>query len=355
MADLAALRQKRTEQRLKTGNVQMDVAKGKSSGAIVIDAKNISKSYGEKRIIADFSTRVMRGDRIGIIGPNGAGKTTLVKLLTGELSPDNGEIKFGSNIELGLLDQQRSTLSPKMSLKDALTGGGSDMVVINEKSRHVISYMKDFLFVAEQAGTALEKLSGGERARVALAKVLSLPSNLLVLDEPTNDLDLETLDLLQEMIADYHGTAIIVSHDRDFLDRVASSIIAFEGNGKWLEYAGGYSDYEAQAGAAAIRGSNPKKPAKQRAPKADIAKTVKQKKKLSFNQQHALRILPGKIEILNEKIARLQQKLDDPKFYTSDPEGFTRISKELNSLSEMLAEKEEKWLELEMEREELES
>ena len=245
---LANLRQDRRDQRKVTGNVTLAVSEGRTSGALVAEAENISKSFGERTVVRDFSTRVLRGDRVGIVGPNGAGKTTLIKMLTGLLEPDSGNIKLGSAIELAMLDQGRARLEPETRLRDALTGGGSDTIHVNGEQKHVMGYMQDFLFSPEQANTPIGKLSGGERARVALARALSLPSNFLVLDEPTNDLDLETLDLLEEMVSDYAGTVVVVSHDRDFLDRVATSVIMAEGDGRWTEYAGGYSDMVVQRG-----------------------------------------------------------------------------------------------------------
>ncbi len=352
MADLASLKKQRVEQISQTGSIRLDVAKGKTSGSIIVDAKNISLSYEDKRIVDDFSTRIMRSDRVGIVGPNGAGKTTLIKLLTGELKPSSGEIKLGTNIELAYLDQSRNSLNDDMSLKDALTGGGSDMVVINNASRHVISYMKDFLFAPEQAGTKLKKLSGGERARVTLAKALSLPSNLLILDEPTNDLDLETLDLLQEMVANYDGSVIVVSHDRDFLDRVATSIIAFEGEGKWLQYAGGYSDMQSQRKketSSKVFKEKSKNPSKN----TPVSSKQKSKTKLSFNQQHLLKILPAKINTLEEQILNIQNRLDDKNLYLKDAKTFNEFSKQLENLNNELNECEDKWLELEMAQEEL--
>lgn len=353
MAELSGLRQKRRDQRQKTGNVHMAVAEGKTSGTVVLDAKHISKSFGDRMIIQDFSTRIMRGDRIGIVGPNGAGKTTLINLLTGALEPDSGSVKLGANLELATLDQRRASLSPETTLKDALTGGGSDNVQINGSSRHVMSYMKDFLFTPNQAGTAVGKLSGGERARVALARLLALPSNFLVLDEPTNDLDLETLDLLQEMIADYPGTVIVVSHDRDFLDRVATSIIASEGEGRWVEYSGGYSDMIGQrGGAVSNRKSQVKNPRSKSVTPAAVTKD--RKKKLSFNQQHALKTLPDRLEALSAKIAAAQGQLDDPDFYGRDAEAFNKVSVQLGQLQDEHDNCENEWLELEMLREELE-
>ena len=208
-------------------------------------------------IVRDFSIRAMRGDRIGVVGANGAGKTTLVNLLTGALAPDSGSVRLGANVVMASLDQQRASLEPTTTLVDALTGGGSDTVTINNERRHVQGYMRDFLFAPEQARTPIGKLSGGERGRLMLARALARPSNLMVLDEPTNDLDIETLDLLQELLGDYAGTILVVSHDRDFLDRVATSVIVGEGDGRWVEYAGGYSDMVAQRGGGLGRSARP--------------------------------------------------------------------------------------------------
>ncbi len=248
LAGLHGLRQERRELKRSVGNVSIVVTEGETSGKLVAEAKDVSKAYGERVIVKDLTTRVIRGDRLGIIGANGAGKTTLIKLLTGELAPDSGTIKLGSNIELASLDQRRAALTSDMTLKEAVTGGGSDTLTINGQPKHFMGYLKDFLFAPEQAGTAVSKLSGGERGRLALARVLALPSNVIVLDEPTNDLDLETLELLQEMLGDYPGTVIVVSHDRDFLDRVATSVIVADGGGQWTEYPGGYSDMVTQRG-----------------------------------------------------------------------------------------------------------
>ena len=343
MNELADLRRERANQRSRTGAVQMSIAEGKTSGKIVIDAEGLSKSYGDRTIVANLDIRVMRGDRLGIIGPNGAGKTTLINMLTGALAPDSGTINLGTNIELASLDQRRASLDPETSLQDALTGGGTDQVVINGQGRHVISYMKEFLFAPEQAGTALSRLSGGERARVMLARALSLPSNLLVLDEPTNDLDLETLDLLQEMIGDYPGTVIVVSHDRDFLDRVATSILAFEGAGRWTEYAGGYSDMVRQSGrntvAPVLQSQEPKPKANTQAKPAS-----ERRKKLSFNQQHALKTLPGQIEKLQTQIAALQKQLADPDLYARDPAAFAKAGEGLSTAEAALEAAETEWL-----------
>src|SRR5450432_3005043 len=249
LGNLYALREQRRDYRGAAGNANLAAAEADKSGKLIIEAKGIGRTYGERKIVEDFSIRVQRGDRIGIVGPNGAGKTTLIDMLTGANPPDTGTIRFGANIEMATLDQHRESLDPKSTLADALTGGGSDNVMVGGKPKHVVSYMKDFLFAQEQMRTPLEVLSGGERGRLMLARALAKPSNLLVLDEPTNDLDLETLDVLEEMLGDYEGTVILISHDRDFLDRVVTSVIAPEGDGRWIEYAGGYTDMLAQRGA----------------------------------------------------------------------------------------------------------
>ena len=352
---LAGLRQDRREQRRVTGSVNMQVSEGRTSGALVAEAENISKSFGARAIVKDFSTRVLRGDRVGIVGPNGAGKTTLIKMLTGLLEPDSGSIKLGAALELAMLDQGRARLNPETRLKDALTGGGSDTIHINGEARHVVGYMKDFLFTPEQANTPIGKLSGGERARVALARALALPSNFLVLDEPTNDLDLETLDLLEEMVSDYAGTVVVVSHDRDFLDRVATSVIMAEGDGRWTEYAGGYSDMVAQRGAGvAARVVEKARTDKPRAETKPVASPPAAKRKLSFKEKHALETLPKEIEKLDAEIATLNAALAAPDLYSRDPNGFAAKSKALEAALARKAAAEEQWLELEVLREELE-
>lgn len=352
MSELADLRKARATHRGPQGNVKISVADGQKSGAIVADIENVSKSFDGKSIVRDFSGRIMRGDRVGIVGPNGAGKTTLIKMIIGELAPDSGEVKLGTKLEVAVLDQKRTQLSPDTTLKDALTGGGSDNIIINGQPRHVVGYMKDFLFLPEQANTAIGKLSGGERARVMLARQLALPSNFLILDEPTNDLDLETLELLQEVVADYDGTVLVVSHDREFLDRVSTSIIVADGNGVWSVYVGGYSDM------VALRGFGVSKPEVKKAqtkPKQQPpAVAPKSQKKLSFKHKHALETLPGEMEKLGVKIAAVQKDLADPNLYAKSPEKFQKLSDELSKLQAELEAKEELWLEIEMLREEIE-
>ena len=355
MARLADLRQEFRDARRAVGEVKMNVAEGRVSGKLVIEAEHVSKLYGERRIVDDFSIRILRGDRIGVVGANGAGKTTLVNLLIGTLEPDTGNVRLGANLEMASLDQKRTALAGDTTLKDVLTGGGGDWVEINGEKKHVIGYMKDFLFTPEQARTPVSRLSGGERGRLTLARALSLPSNLLVLDEPTNDLDLETLDLLQETIADYPGTVIVVSHDRDFLDRVSTSVIVAEGEGKWREYAGGYSDMVAQRGAglsgvaAVVAKSTPKLKAGHLA----RAQTAGGKARLSFKQKHALETLPGRIEDMQTLKASLQKKLDDADFYARDPRTFAKVTQQLGDLEARIGKAEEEWLELEMLREEI--
>jgi ABC transport system ATP-binding/permease protein len=294
LAELRALRRQRNEHRRAAGLVRLEAAQADLSGRLVVEAAAISKSYAGRTIVRGFSTRIMRGDRVGVIGPNGAGKTTLLNILIGALPPDSGTIKLGTNLVAVVLDQRRETLDPEQTLASALTGGSGDMVSVAGQSRHVVSYMKDFLFRPEQARTPVGTMSGGERARLILARAFARPSNLLVLDEPTNDLDMETLDLLQERLAEYPGTVLLVSHDRDFLDRVVTSVIASEGKGRWVEYAGGYSDMLVQrpASLAALpaAGDRARRPPARPAPPA-----ASRPRRMSYGEQRALEALPARI------------------------------------------------------------
>ena len=351
---LGGLRQQVRDYRGPQGTVKMTVAEGRSSGAMVVEAENIHKAFGERVVVGDFSTRIMRGSRVGIVGPNGAGKTTLIRMLTGELEPDSGTVRLGTRLELAVLDQRRASLDPDATLKDVLTGGGSDTLTINGQPKHVIGYMKEFLFTPEQARTVVGKLSGGERNRVTLARALALPSNVLVLDEPTNDLDLETLDLLEEMIADYQGTVIVVSHDRDFLDKVATSIIVAEGDGDWNEYAGGYADMVVQRGAGVSARRVEKPAAAPKGKSAPAAPAPQQKRKLSFKDKHALETLPKEMAGLRALMATLQTTLDDAGLYNRDPGKFEKATSDLAVAQQKLADLEDRWLELEMLREEIE-
>ncbi len=355
VAELARMRSERRDHRQVQGNVRLTTTEGGQSGKLVIEAKGIAKAYDGRPIVADLSLRVGRGDRLGIIGPNGAGKTTLIGLLTGTLTPDAGTIKLGAGLEMVTLDQRRDSLDPNWTVSEALTGGRGDQVMVGGRARHVASYMKDFLFSPEQARTPLGVLSGGERGRLMLARALAKPSNLLVLDEPTNDLDLETLDLLQEQLADYAGTVLLVSHDRDFLDRVVTSVLASDGDGAWTEYAGGYADMLAQR-----RGS-------------DLGKTERSgrgrngstqggaggsaqggKRKLSFKEKHALEALPKAMAALTAEIAALQHTLASPNLYSRDPTAFTAATTRLATAQAEHATAEEQWLALEIQREEVE-
>jgi ATP-binding cassette subfamily F protein uup len=354
---LAGLHQMRAERRqrvMPTAEVKLEASEAQLSGKLVIEAVKISKSYGDRVIVDNFSTRVLRGDRLGVVGANGAGKTTLINLLTGALAPDSGKVKLGAGLAMATLEQSRVSLDPTTTLQDALTGGGSDFVEINGERRHIVGYMRDFLFKPEQARTPVARLSGGERGRLMLARALALPSNVLVLDEPTNDLDLETLDLLEEMLADYPGTLIVVSHDRDFLDRVATSVLMSEGAGRWLEYAGGYSDMVAQRGSGVeTRGgvqTTKAEPKEKPAPREKPAG----KARLSFKEQHALTTLPARMDELRGKIEKLKALLDDPELYARDPVKFSRAGVVLAETEAELARAEEEWLELEIRREEIE-
>ncbi|MSO65919.1 MAG: ATP-binding cassette domain-containing protein, partial [Alphaproteobacteria bacterium] len=310
------------------------------------------KSFGTGPIVKGLSLRLMLGDRMAIVGPNGAGKTTLLRLLTGVLAPDSGMARVGTNLQMVVLDQRRDSLDPGRTLQETLTGGSGDTVTVNGRPRHVIGYMKDFLFSPEQARTPVGRLSGGERGRLMLAVALAQPSNILVLDEPTNDLDIETLDLLQDLLGDYPGTALIVSHDRDFLDRVATSVVVAEGHGRWGEYAGGYSDMLAQRGAGVA--ARPHAANKERKTPAAARSRLDQVRKLTFKDQHRLDVLLRQIAELEQRVAHAQAVLADPTLYARDQMAFKRASAALAEASRELAAAEEEWLALELRREELE-
>ena len=355
LGELHGLREQRRTARHAVGSVRLEASEAQASGKLVIEAVDIAKAYDGRPVVKDFSLRVARGDCIGIVGPNGAGKTTLINLLTGALKPDSGKVKLGATLEMVTLDQRRESLDPATPLGDALTGGGSDQVMVGGTPRHVISYMKDFLFQPIQRGTAVGALSGGERGRLMLARALAKPSNLLVLDEPTNDLDIETLDLLQELLADYGGTVLLVSHDRDFLDRVVSSTLISDGDGIWTEFAGGYSDMLAQRGrgvGAKARAVPAKGSAAASATPAPAASVAAAKRKLSFNEQHALKTLPQQLDKLQAEAGKLNAALAGD-LYTRDPKLFAKATARLDEVTREIAQTEERWLELEMLREEI--
>jgi ABC transport system ATP-binding/permease protein len=352
LAQLHALRRQRKEHRGPSGSVRLEAAQADPSGRLVAEAVGISKSYSGRPIVRDFSARIMRGDRVGIIGANGAGKTTLLNMLIGVLPPDSGAMKLGTNLAAVVLDQRRETLDPEQSLASSLTDGAGDTISVAGQNRHVVSYMKDFLFRPEQARTPVGTLSGGERARLILARAFARPSNLLVLDEPTNDLDMETLDLLQERLAEYPGTVLLVSHDRDFLDRVVTSVIANEGKGRWVEYAGGYSDMLAQrptspATAPAASDRLPRTVARPAAPAAA------RPRRMSFNEQRALETLPARIAALEARVEALNSELADPSLYARTPDRIAAKTAELAATHDELTAAEDQWLTLEMRREEI--
>jgi len=357
MHELSELRQQRRDRKIPAGSVSFSVNKADASGKRVIVAEKISKSYGARAIIKDFSIEIARGDRIGIVGPNGAGKTTLLKILTGALEPDTGVVTLGAGVQMISLDQRRETLKPDERVADAISDGRGDWVTIGDERRHIASYLKDFLFKPEQWRTPVSALSGGERGRLALAAALAKPSNLIVLDEPTNDLDLETLDLLEELVADYPGTLLIVSHDRSFLDRTVTSIVTTDPKGRegvWLDYAGGYDDMVAQRGCApgaeakAAEKTSPSLAAK------PTAAAPAAKSKLSFKEKFALENLPARMEALTEEIAALKSSLADQSLFARDPKTFNDKARRLETAQAELAASEEEWLALEMKREEIE-
>ena len=359
LGELQAMREAKRNAKRAPGQAKLEAVDGPLSGKLVIEAKGISKAFDGKTVVDKFAIRVNRGDRVGMAGPNGSGKTTLLNMLIGKLEPDEGSVRLGANLEIASLEQGRDSLKPDWTVADALTGGSGDLVVINGAARHVASYMQDFLFQPEQVRTPLKVLSGGERARLMLARALAKPSNLLVLDEPTNDLDLETLDVLEEMLSDYSGTLILISHDRDFLDRIATSINVPEGGGRWIEYAGGYTDMVAQRGGRTFVVEAPLKAVKPASPvtkgTSDASGESRTKKRLSFKDKHALETLPAKIASLEKEITSLQSKLSDSGLYAKDRQAFELASAALVKAQDELAGAEHRWLELEILRDEIET
>ncbi len=346
---LQQLRLERKEQIKQIGNINLNIDEGDFRSKLVIEAKNICKSFGERAIIKDFSTRIIKGNKIGIVGPNGAGKTTLIKLLTKRLEPDSGFVRIGKNLEEAYFDQNRINLDPKKTLWQTLCDKG-DHIMVQGHWRHVVAYLKDFLFKPSQAQCPVAALSGGEKNRLMLAVALAQPSNFLVLDEPTNDLDMDTLDLLQEVLDDYGGTILIVSHDRDFLDRVVSSVIYLKGDGTVYEHAGSYSELLEK-----LPGHEIKPVSKVNAKKTTSQSTTSAKpKKLSYNQQRLLEVLPAEISAIEQEISQVEQELSNADLYTSDPKRFDELSRKLPELQNVKDGKENQWLELQMLAEELE-
>ncbi|MBE0552851.1 MAG: ABC-F family ATP-binding cassette domain-containing protein [Rhodobacteraceae bacterium] len=343
---LAALRADRAAQIRRQGTAALEMESSGQSGRKVIEATGISKAYGDKLILRDFSLRVLRGDRVAFVGPNGVGKTTLLKMLTGELAPDKGSVTLGTNLEIAVFDQSRAQLDPEASLWESLTGdpsmkvsGASDQVLVRGNPRHVVAYLKDFLFDEAQARAPVKSLSGGEKARLLLAKLMAKPSNLLILDEPTNDLDVETLDLLQDILGEFDGTVLLVSHDRDFIDRIATQTVALEGRGRATVYPGGWSDYAAQRpeGEAEILVKSAPSEAK---PKQDAKKA----EGLSFTERKRLDALPAVMERLEAEIAKLTEFLSAPGLYENEPVKFRKASEGLAERQAALAAAEEEWL-----------
>jgi ATP-binding cassette subfamily F protein uup len=362
---LGELRDEKSSQVRRQGAAAMALEGGQKSGRLVVEAKEISKSFGDRVILRDFSIKVMRGERIAFVGPNGVGKTTLLNMLIGELAPDSGDIRLGSKLEQAVFDQARMQLDDNATLWESLTGdpllgvsGNSDQVLVRGRPKHVVGYLKDFLFDENQARGPVRALSGGERARLLLARIMARESNLLILDEPTNDLDVETLDLLQELVSDFDGTVLLVSHDRDFLDRTATTTIAMEGDGNAVAYAGGWSDYQAQKKLGAALVDTPGKPVlrraggKKRATAAPAPKPA-EPKKLSQQQQRRLDSLPKEMDKLSAEIARLEDFLADPILFDRDPLKFRKASEGLTQRQRILDKSEEEWLELEALREAL--
>ncbi|MEY8882601.1 ABC-F family ATP-binding cassette domain-containing protein [Donghicola sp. XS_ASV15] len=352
---LQDLRAQRASQIKRQGAAAMALESGPQSGKRVIEAEGISKTYGDKVILKDFSIKIQRGDRVAFVGPNGVGKTTLLKMLMGQEQPDTGTVTLGTNLLPAIFDQTRAQLDPEMTLWDSLTGdpdmrvsGQADQVMVRGNPKHVVGYLKEFLFAEAQARAPVRSLSGGEKARLLLAKIMARESNLLVLDEPTNDLDVETLDLLQELLDSYDGTVLLVSHDRDFLDRVSATTIAMEGNGKATVYAGGWSDYQAQKALTAKEEAKaaPKAEKPVAAPKPAVAPKPA-KDGLSYSEKHRLDALPAEMERLEAEIAKLEEFLADPELFTKEPLKFNKATEALVERQEKLAAAEEEWLELE--------
>ena len=354
LRQLQSMRKDRAQRSGPQGSLQFTESDDISTSKRLIEVHKISKSFTqedgtEKSLIKDFSTRIMRGDRVGIIGPNGSGKTTLIKTLTGQIKPDSGRVKVAKTLELARFDQDHSSLKPDDTPWEALCPEGGDQIMVQGQPRHVMGYLKDFLFDRNQARSPIRSLSGGEKNRLLLAKILAQPSTLLVLDEPTNDLDMDSLDLLQEYIDEYPGTLLIVSHDRDFLDRTTSSLIVMEGDGVVREYVGGYSDY--------LRARpKPQETAKlQKEPPVKSEKPRTASKRLSYKDARDREILPGQMQELQDKISLLENKLMDPNLFQSNPDEFQCLTDELELSKQDLEAKEERWLEVELMAEELET
>ena len=344
---LADLRSERSSQIRRQGTAAMEFEGGLQSGKRVIEARGLWKTFGDKPIVKGLDLRILRGDRVAFVGPNGVGKTTVLKMLTGEVEPDIGTVKLGTNLDIAVFDQSRAQLDQEATLWENLTGdpqmrvsGASDQVMVRGVPKHVVAYLKDFLFDERQARAPVKSLSGGEKARLLLAKLMARPSNLLILDEPTNDLDVETLDLLQDILGDYDGTVLLVSHDRDFIDRVATTTVAMEGAGSATVYPGGWSDYAAQRGEGAAQ--MPTKPGS--SGQMFMQSTRNAAEGLTFTEKKRLEVLPGIIERLEAEINRLTDFMDDPTMFTREPVKFRKATEGIAERQAALRAAEEEWL-----------
>ncbi|WP_250512557.1 ATP-binding cassette domain-containing protein [Caballeronia sp. INDeC2] len=355
IARLVEMRNERAERRNVQGNVKLDVGQGEKSGKIVAELTDVTKRYGERTIVDRFTATVMRGDKIGLVGPNGAGKTTLLKLILGELQPDEGRVRVGTNIQVAYFDQMRAQLDLDKSLADTISPG-SEWVEVNGVKKHVMSYLGDFLFAPERARSPVRSLSGGERNRLLLARLFARPANVLVLDEPTNDLDIPTLELLEELLADYDGTVLLVSHDRAFLDNVVTSVFAAEGRGLWREYVGGFSDWQIQRERSERIAEEAARQTAKEAPKDDTPKesaagrNAQRTVKLSFKEQRELEALPGRIAELEDEQKAIGAQLADGSIFAKDAKEGARLSERHAAIEEELLVALERWEELEAKR-----
>jgi ABC transport system ATP-binding/permease protein len=348
---LMAMRQERAARRARAGMVRLRAEQADASGRLVFEARQVTKAFGAQPVVRDFSARVMRGDRIGLIGPNGVGKTTLLRLLLGEIAPDEGEVRRGTNVQVAYYDQQREQLDPERDVFDTV-GGGSDTVTVHGRSRHVHAYLRDFLFPPERARAPVRALSGGERNRLLLARLFTRPANVLVMDEPTNDLDLETLELLEAQLVEWPGTLLLVSHDRAFLDNVVTSTFVFEGHGRVEEYVGGYEDWLRQTSAATpaeapVARREPVRAARtERGATASGLEDAALPRKLSFREQRELEQLPARIEALEAEQRQLEATLAHPEFYKEPPGTITATLAKLETLQRLLGDTYARWDEL---------
>lgn len=343
---LEALREQRVARRDQQGQIKLDVATGERSGKIVADLENVSKRYGDKVIIKDFSATILRGDKVGLIGPNGAGKTTLLKIILGDEPADSGKVQLGTRLNVAYFDQMRAQLNEEASLGDTISPG-SDWVEINGQKKHVMSYLGDFLFAPERARSPVKSLSGGERNRLLLARLFAKPANCLVLDEPTNDLDIDTLELLEELLEDYTGTVFLVSHDRTFLDNVVTQVIVSEGEGMWREYVGGYSDWERVRATAPEPAPAPKQAPRKAEPAPAAQNAPAKKAKLSFKEQRELEDLPKLIAKLEEEQASINMQLNSPGFFNSNAAEAARMSTRYGEIEDEMLQALERWEQIE--------